>query len=320
MDLFATTVEFLREYQWVVLVTAASFIFAALNHFDEFLLSFFESSEEELTRDGVGTLASVSGLFGFVIAGIMFLYAQASHTVLWVEKEVLYQSLMVGALELTWLIPYFYAVNRSGALEAAPLFQCIPVLSLYLGLFAFGEVPTPTHALASCIIVIGGVVLNLVPGTWKLDWRTIVLMLFASGIIALIYFLFKGAALEGNFVATAFWSSLGMASSTMLMLVLYRPYRKEFQAFCVSSRRSGIALQSVNETLNTLAVLLSQRAVMLGPTVMSVTALSNGLQSVFILLIGWILTRHEKKFTGKEAFRKVFAISAIAAGASMLAL
>lgn len=306
---------------WALLAMAASFLYAVMNHYDTYLVKEVVGSEDE--HDGVGILASVSGLFGFVTATSIALYAMFTGQSLIMEPTLVAQAAAVGALELVWLIPYLYATDRSGALESAPLFQSIPVFSLILGLLAFGEVPPVIQVVASITIVIGGGLLNLVPGSWQLEWKTIGQMLFASLVIALAYFIFKDTALEGNFVATVFWGGLSMGVTTAILLLVYRPYRRQFVSFLASPQRGKLKHQGVNEVLNALSVLLSQRAMMLGPSVMAVTAL-NAYQPVFVLLISWVLIKfgvgpNNTKLEGREAVKKTLAIALIALGTLLLA-
>ena len=311
---------------WALLILGASFIYASLNYLDEWLLKIFgEQADPEDDHSGVGTLTIVSGLFGIVTAlglGVYSFYSNSETSSVFIEHRLIVQAMFIGALEMLWLIPYLYATSRSGALEAAPLFQSIPVISLLLGILFFAEIPPSVHVLGSIAIVIGGAALNTVPGTLKLDWKTIRLMLFSSLVISLIYFIFKDTALESNFVATAFWGGIGMTITTAGILFFHYPYKKEFVNFCKSTDRRGLGYQFVNESLNTVSVLMSQRAIMLGPSVMAVTALS-AYQPLFILLIGWMLAAfgskaHVEQLAKGGAIRKTVAILLIALGTVLI--
>ncbi len=325
---FVVMVYVLWDWPWIILAILAAFAYAAMNFIDEWLIERLEgeaSEDESEETDSVGILVIVSGLFGIVVAGVFGYYAFIVPGVnLWVSDVLIAQAVIVGMLEISWLPFYLYATKRGGALEAAPLFQTIPVISLVLGLVFFAEVPPMLHVAGALTIVVGGTILNLVPGTWKLDWRTVGLMLIASTIIAFIYFLFKDAALEGNFVATAFWGGVGMALAAVLIWLLWPPYRREFNAFTKSVDKKGVLAQLSNEVIDTFAVLASQKAVVLGPSVMVVTAL-NAFQPVFILLIGWLLAKrgsnkHKEALTGNEGYKKTVSIALIALGTVIIVL
>ena len=297
-----------------------------MNFIDEWLIERLggEGDNGEET-DSVGILVIISGLFGLVVAGVFGCYAfMVPAATLFVPGDLIAQAIIVGMLEISWLPFYLYATKRGGALEAAPLFQTIPVISLILGLLFFAEVPPMVHVAGALAIVAGGTLLNLVPGTWKLDWRTVSLMLIASTIIAAIYFLFKDATLEGNFVATAFWGGVGMTLAAVLVWLFWPPYRREFNAFTKNVDKKGVLVQLSNELIDTVAVLAGQKAVVLGPSVMVVTAM-NAFQPVFILMIGWLLAKsgsekHEEVLTGREALKKVVSIALIAVGTAIIVL
>lgn len=312
---------------WALFMMAASLIFAAMNHFDEWFLGYIARTTQNESHSGVGALVIFSGLFSFLIATAFLAYSLWTgdqHSSVLIGHHLAWQAIGVGMLEAVWLIPYFYAIGRSGALEAAPLFQSIPIFSLLLGLLVFGESSPLLNIIGSVVIVSGGYLLNLVPGTWKLDVRTIAMMGFSSAVIAFIYFVFKDTALAGNFVATAFWSGIGTGISSLLLLAVVPSYRQQFVRFMGNASKLAFAGQLVNETLNIASVLLSRRAMMLGPSVVAVSAL-NAYQPVFILILGWILakfgiTEHGERLRGFELLKRSGAIALIALGTVLIAL
>ena len=167
-------------------------------------------------------------------------------------------------------------------------------------------------------IVAGGFVLNLVPGTWRLNGSVVLLMLLSSSIIALIYFFFKDVANEGNFWAAAFWMGWGMALAASLLWIGYKPYRRQFNSFIVNLNWKVLTVNTVNEVSATVSVLCVQAAVMMSPSVATVTAL-NAYQPIFILIIGWLLAKggsdqHAIKLAGSEFWKKSGAIILIALG------
>ena len=316
---------------WIILQFLASLAFASMNFIDEWLLANLSTNttEEDEKSDSVGVLVIVSGLFGLVTATIFGIAAFLSPdglATLMIGKQLITQASVVGMLEMVWLTLYFYAINRAGAVNAAPLFQAIPVISLVLGLLVFGEVPPLMQIVAAGAIIAGGFMLNIseVEGRWEVDKKTIALMLTASAIIAVIYFLFKDAALESNFVATAFWGGIGSASASVAIYSLYPPYRRQFIEFCRSTNKYGLMVQLINEVLNASAVIISQLAMTLGPSVMAVSAM-NAWQPIFILIIGWILAKrgsetHAEQLRGNGLLKKVVSIGLIAGGTVFIAL
>ncbi len=310
---------------WIVLQFVSSFSYACENFLDEWLLHRHRGEEEE----SVGSLLLISGFFGIVAAtifGLVAYFAPNPEVTIFVGTELTLRALGAGLLEVLYLIPYLYAVNRVGAVKTAPLFQVIPVISLILGLFVFGEIPPIVHIIGAGIIIIGGLALNLseVEGNWKVDSKTIALMLFSSTIVVISSFIFKDAALEGNFVAAAFWGGIGMTTMSTVIFLVYAPYRKQFLTFVKRADKPAWLYQLANETVDTIALTTSQVALVLGPSVMAVYAM-NAWQPVFILLIGWVLAKrgsqaHAELLHNTKLKQIACAIALLAAGTVLIAL
>lgn len=320
---------------WIFLQTLSSLCYAGEVFIDGWLLrrlaksdaAAFESDEDEPAA--IGILVTISALFGIVIAiffGLVTFATSAGFATLNIGTELALQATLVGIGEVVWLIPYLKANNHAGEVKAAPLFQVIPVISLVLGLVFFGEVPPLVHIIAAGIIIIGGITLDLteVEGKWSVDKKTIGLMLLASLIIAFITFFFKDAALEGNFIATAFYGGIGMSIAGIIIFFTYAPYRKQFLAFCEEADKPAVLTQLANEVVDTMAVMTSHLAVVIGPSVMAVMAL-NAWQPVFILIIGWVLAKrgseaHAELLNGAKLRQTVLAIALLALGTVLIAL
>jgi uncharacterized membrane protein len=274
-------------------------------------------------------LVLISGFFGIIVAvafGLMAFLAPTGIATLAISSKLQLQSIVVGMLEIVWLIPYLKAVNHAGAVKAAPLFQVIPVISLVLGLTFFGEVPPVIQIIGAGIIIAGGILLDLtnVEGSWCVDKKTIRLMLLASTIIAGTTFVFKDTAHEGNFIATAFYTGIGEAIMSCFIFLVYTPYRKQFLVYCKEADKAGLMVQLTNETIDAMAVMTSFKAVTLGPSVMAVTAM-NAWQPVFILIIGWILAKRGSKahvalLEANKLKQTAWAIGLLAVGTVLIAL
>lgn len=338
---------------WIILQTLSSFCYAGQNFLDEWLLKRLSSktatsniepgNEDAKKKESVGILVQVSAFFGIVVMaffGLIAFLAPAGSVTLDIGFELTAKAVLVGMFEVVWLIPYLHATNRAGTVKAAPLFQVIPVIALLLGVVAhvlatefgirnvaeYAEIPPITHVIAAGIIIVGGIMLDIreVEGKWSVDRKTFGLMLLASTIIAGITFVFKDAALEGNFVATAFYSGFGMVISGILFFLFKTSYRKQFLSFCKKADKPAVMTQLANEVVDTAAVLTSHLAVIVGPSVMAVMAL-NAWQPVFILIIGWILAKrgseaHAELLDSKKFKQTACAVVLLAVGTVLIAL
>jgi uncharacterized membrane protein len=325
LEILSAVAGFLTE-PWVLLSFASALGYASIGFIDEWLLEAHGTDQNGEVVEATGKLVMISGLFGFVISAMFAAYAVVidGGKLLRVDTNYIGQAVCAGMLEVVWLIPYFHGMQRSGTINAAPLFQTIPIFSLVLGLMFFAEIPAPIHLVGSLLIVAGAFLLNTDLESRRPDFLTIAQMLTASCIIALIYFLFKDVVLGGNFVAAAFWSGCGMLLMTGLIWLGSPAYRKQFADFLRTARRKEIGVQFGNEALNSASVLASQFAVAKGPSVMLVTSF-NAFHPVFTLAIGWCLSkagskRHVQALEGTRLIQKSAAIVLIAVGTVFAAL
>lgn len=307
-----------EPFFWAGCAIFAALGYALVEFIDEKLLEDVRPQDEEAS--GVGTLTLVSGFFGIVISVLIGLGVILSGNVdlIFVKQNEAMQAIIVGALETVWMIPYLYALNRGGAINAAPLFQAIPISAFLMGLLFFGEIPAKEHIIGSGVIITGSLLLNLKKGTFTLDKVTVGLMLLACLIISLGYLLFKETALEGNFTGSLFWSGVGMTLMSVLIWCGYKPYRDQFNGFVRSANKRAMLWQITNEGLNAFAVTASHLANVGAPSVMVATAL-NAFHPFFTLVIGWILgkkgsQKHAETLGGNEFYKKTIAISLIIIG------
>lgn len=307
---------------WVVLALLSNLCDATVGFIDEWLLKKIDT-KKDTDIDAPGQLLLISGLFGLCTSLIVLIYAFLSGTDLHIFSSSFWIAYSAGILEVLWLIPYFYALNNSGALNATPLFQTIPIFSLLFGLSFFGEIPSLTHILATIIILGGALILNYSPTFHTINIRTVFLMLLASSIISLGFFFFKDAALGSNFFSALFGNGIGMGCLSIFIWMIWKPYRQQFLQRVKSFDKRILFFQTANEGLYALAATLNNLAIVLGPSVMAVSAL-NAFHPVFTLLVGWSLTQanflnHKSEFAGNGKYIKLIAVAIITTGAILLA-
>jgi drug/metabolite transporter (DMT)-like permease len=309
---------------WVLFALFSAFGDASVGFIDEWLLNKVGDNKND-SVDAPGRLILISGFFGIfvsIFAIFLSLITGDLHP-FYVSNISFGYAFAAGLLEVVWLIPYFYALNRGGAINTTPLFQTIPIFSLIIGLLFFGEIPIPIHILATLLIISGAYLLNYSPTARKLDFVTIGYMFVASAVISLGFFLFKDATESGNFVASLFGNGLGMTTLSLLIYILWTPYRKQFNDFIRNSNFSVFLIQSANETLYSISTIANQLAIVLGPSVMVVTAF-NAFHPIFTLTIGWLLAKagskiHADTLSGKSMSTKTIAILLIAIGTAIIA-
>lgn len=174
---------------WVWLALTAAFGYAVVGFIDEHLLSEVSEDKEGKPSNGVGNLVLISGFFGItiVLAFGGYAYYVDGFQSLWIESSLRWQAVIAGALEVVWLIPYLYAVNRSGTMNVAPIFQAIPIFALVIGGVFFGEIPTTLHVIGSFTIVFGSFILNSGSMMEGIRKKSLVKMLLATVVLTVIF-------------------------------------------------------------------------------------------------------------------------------------
>ncbi len=309
---------------WVIVSLLSTACDVGVGFLDELLLQKIDERSAEDEADAPTQLLLMSGLFGFVISVMVALLATVSPLTLSFTISSLYPAFAAGVLEIAWLVPYFYAIHRSGAMTTTPLLQTIPIFSLIFGIIFFAEIPLWQHVIAATCIVIGGLLLNYSPSMRALDIKTIYLMLLASSIISLGFFLFKGAAEISNFATAVFGNGLGMGAFSVAIWTVWKPLRQHFFSQIKNINNKILSLQILTESLYAAATLLNQLALVLGPSVMLVSSLA-ALHPIFTLAGGAVLAKYEHlnysaQFQDKHnKITNVIGIIAITLGALLIA-
>jgi len=281
-ETFVTVATFLTT-PWVLLILLASVMYAAGNYIDELLLSKYEQE--------VGTMVIISTLFGLVVALVFAAIIIYSGQSFFLERPIWIQALLVGVLEALWVIPYLYATERSGAIIAGPLFQAVPVFALAMEA-TYGIFPPMMQIVGALLIVGGGILLSIESEeneegktSRSINWGTIGMMSISVILVALIYVLFKDAAVASNFSTVGFWAGIGSLLTGICIYVLWQPYRENFNTFCKHANYKAVGIQFFNEILDSGGAYITNLANTLGPSVFVVTAF-NATQPIAIGIIG----------------------------------
>lgn len=307
---------------WLLYALFAAFGDACVGFIDEWLLDTLSDSDEN-AANAPGKLLLISGFFGFVVAlcAWLLIYLVPSLT-LDFSTEAFDLAILAGFIEVLWLIPYFYALNQGGAISTTPLFQSIPIFALIIGIFLFDELPSTSSLVATGIIIIGALVLNYSNELRRVNYKSIILMFTASALIALGLFVFKEAEAQSNFMTTVIGNGVGMGITSLIIWLVHPIYRQQFNLFIKQFDRKILVGQFANEGLYSLSALSGQMAVVLGPSVMAVSAF-NAFHPVFTFCIGWVLAKFGSKkqaqtLKSTEITSKVIGITLITLGALLI--
>jgi uncharacterized membrane protein len=274
---------------WVLFALMAAFGDATVGFVDEWLLH--KLDDQDGTAHAPGKLLLISGFFGFIVALIAYGLSIINPTLVpMYDVHAFDLAMLAGVIEVLWLIPYFYALNLGGAINTTPLFQTIPIFALLFGVTIFNEIPTLLSVVATVCIIAGAVVLNYSNELHKINYKSIILMFVASALIALALFTFKEAESSSNFITAVIGNGLGMGIASLIIWLIHPIYREQFNSFVKKFDTKIIIGQFANEGLYSFSALASQAAIVLGPSVMVVSAF-NAFHPIFTVIIGWTLSK-----------------------------
>ena len=309
---------------WVIFALLAAFGDAGVGFIDEYLLRKIKHSGSKIEVNAPVRLLLISGFFGVVVSLSIYLlsFGEILPTIAF-NRDSLILGVTAGFMEVMWMIPYFYALDRSSAINATPLFQTIPIFTLIIGISFFAEIPSFLHVIAAALILFGGIILNYSPELKKLDKKTILLMVVSSAVVSTQYFVFREAAAAGNFSTAVFFNGIGMLIFSTLLWLLIKSFREQLKDFLQQTQYSLIPIQFFNETLYALSTMAAQFAIVVGPSVMLVTSL-NAFHPIFTLIIGISLAalgvKEQQQVLSIGKSYLVIGILTIAAGTLMISI
>ncbi len=280
---------------WFLIALINPLAHSVANHFDKYLLS------KHIKGGTVGALIVFSSLFSFFALPILyFLRPNILTSVNWIEALVL---IINGAFVSIAVALYLYALNIDEASYVAPFFQFYPIFGFFLSFILLGEILTSSQIFGAIFIILGSIVLSLEFNKVKKKFkkRLIALMLGSSFFYALNAVVFKLIAIDQGFLDSLFWDMLGKFLFGIFILLSLAKYRDQFINLIKSSGVKITILNLLNEVIGLAGELAVVLAVLYAPVVLvqSVT----GVQPIFVLLLGILITLHFPKF-GKEEMSK----------------
>jgi drug/metabolite transporter (DMT)-like permease len=298
---------------WFFIALIAPALWAAVNHIDKFVVNKY------FTGRGIGSLVIFTGLTGFIISILIFIFNRESINLPFNSALVI---AINGALLVASFIPYMYALEKEEASWVSALYQTIPVFGYILGLVFLRENLGLMQIFASIIILIGAVIISL---DWSdkiiFKWYPFLLMLLSSFMIAINSLIFKIIALEQSFWGTAFWEYIGGSIFGLGLFLFIKIYRQQFIATIRKNRVAVFSLNISSELLNIAAKLLANFASLLAP--LALIWVINGFQPLIVFIYGLVLTVFfpwigSEKIDKKNILQKLLAMAIIFEGAFLL--
>ncbi len=268
---------------FLLLAAIPPLLWAAVNHLDKY------SVERYMQGRDPGALVIFSGVTGALFGVVIFILGLVQP----IPSGFILPILFSGALLTLSYVPYMYALERDEASNAAPLFQLITPYAYILALVFLNEHLSSHELLAGGMIFVGAVLLSFDFKKTKIRLRTFLLMSLASIMVAGNSVLFKSFALRTSFWTTAFYDMAGMALGGLVLFCVAR-YRRDFFGAIRRYKMSVTSLSVGIESVSVVAGLLYGFITLSVP--IAIVQFVMGLQPLFILLIGIMLTKWAPRF------------------------
>lgn len=236
--------------------------------------------------------------------------------------SLIFFDFLIGFILLAALFFLFSAFSKTEITRASTLVgSLIPIFTLGLSFFAFGELLSAARLLAF-IFLVGGSLL-MVFGYGKIGFSgSLPYVIFAAFLWALFFVFLKMAFERQSFVTTVFWFESGVFAGAFLMLFIPGVKNKIFNAGkSFSVKKSHLAVFIFNKIIARISSLLIIFSVNLGDVTL-VNAL-EGVKYAFVFLIAIILSVRfpnllKEELTFSAVLRKTLAVVLIGAGIFML--
>lgn len=267
---------------WLIFALLAPILWAAVNHFDKYIISRYIKSDGD-----AGSAILLSASSGIVVSLIVFCIAPDVININWQMATLI---TLNGMLLTASYIPYLYALKDDETSVVAPLFQLITFFIYILGVIFLNETLTGMQLFAG-LLIIGGAVLMTFKKTslgFRVKIKVVGLMVLSSFLIAANSIWFKSLAVQTDFWKMAFWEYLGATIFAFLLFVFVGRYRREFLRIIRENNFWVIPLNTVGQIASAVARLSFNFAALLVPV--ALVSIINGFQPFFILLYGIILT------------------------------
>lgn len=265
---------------WILFAFSGPVLWAASTHIDKYLVErYFKNSD-------TAVLMVFTALIGLIMLPFIW----------WFDRGVLYLppiSITVmaasGILYMGAMLFYLRALQSTEASVVAPLFQTSTIFTFVLGYIVLGEMLSVVNAMGALLIILGALLLSLDTSfhfkTFK--FRTLLLMLLCTFVLALSTVIFKYFAVREEFWSTTFWTYVGEALFGVGILAIPK-YFRQFLTLLKTNTEALLAVNGANELINLGGGLGVRFASLLAPVAL-VSAISST-TTLFVFGFGILLT------------------------------
>ena len=279
---------------WITLTITASFICAAVNVTDKYILS------KLVTRPVVPVI--ITGTIGFIGSLIIF----AVHGIEPLSAKNIVLAFAGAGFQLAMIFLYFNAVKLEEISKIVPLFYMMPFFTLLIAGVFLGEIFTPAKYLGIALLVSGAILISLKKpfaiSFGRAFWFVILGAFFLAISQVIVKYLLGFAS---------FWTIFAYTRTFVFVMLIpvILPNRRHFKELYKEKGIAPAGIISLNESLAVVGILLFTTAMSKGPVTL-VAALSS-IQPFFVLLFAIFLSLVYPNILTEETNKSAIFLKAI---------
>ncbi len=280
---------------WLLLTVIPALLWAIVNHTDKYLI------EKYCKNSSVGALILFSCFVGFPVVLISNLFIEELFNLPFQDIIIL---ILSGALYLGGIIFYLYALQIDDTSTVAPQMLLGPMFTYILSFLILKESLTVMQMIACVLIIIAAFGLNYSPVNFSFNIKSFTYMCIYGIFIALSVISYKFVAIDIDFWTSILWAHVGFIIVGFALFTFVKKYRDDFIEMLFSNASGIISINIISEIINIVGNIIFYRATLLAPIVF-VQTITEGIQPVFVLLLGILLTVAFPKFANEDLSRPV---------------
>jgi uncharacterized membrane protein len=300
---------------WLTLALFAPLMFAASGFIDKYAVS------KIVVNGSAGAITILSGIACLLCAVVIALLGW--HDITSVSSRDALLGLAVGSIEMVGFYFYYKAVKYADASLVSALFQLVIVWNYVLALLFLGEQISQLHIIAIGLIGVGAAFVNIQSRKGKLhfSWKVFGPIVGCTFSIAAAAVLFKFTALEGNFMATQFYTYVANGLVGFAFLLIPRA-RRPFIKTIITKPWQALSVSLLNDGVYLLGTMAANFAFLLAPV--AIVQAVMGVQSFYMVAMGAWLTRFwpriiKENVSRTHVLQKVISIAIMIGGMALLA-
>jgi len=220
-------------------------------------------------------------------------------------------------LMILGIITYYKAVEVEEISVSIPLFQFIPIFTLFIAFFTLGERLTGMDYLGFLILILGGFVISIKRTSGLLRIRRVFwFVMLASLLFSASYVIAKFVLNYVNYWDTFMWIWIFGIFATLSMLFSGK-IRGRFRHYYDKINRSDWTIIFINIIISIIASASYYFAVNVGP--ISLVQASENIQMIFVFILALLFTHSfphivKEKFDTRSLIQKILGMILIIIG------